>query len=315
MSAYRTRRDTPRRALAELADRQHGVVARNQLRELGWSDAAIHRAVAEARLRRIHLGVYAVGHCSLRVEGRWLGAVLACGPGAALSHRSAAAFWELHGSDRAQIDVIGLRRRGTVDPAIDLHRTRRLDAGDVTMHRGLRVTSVARTLVDLAGVVHAPVLERAVAQAEVLGLYDHAALCGLLDRSSGRRGAGALRAAIGAAPAMTRSELERRFLRLCGRNGIPAPVVNATVCGYEVDFLWPEARLVVETDGHAYHRTRHAFEVDRRRDAELLIAGYRVLRITYRRLVSDPAGVAQTVSTLVWQSTSATRTQIATPGG
>jgi very-short-patch-repair endonuclease len=308
MSAYRTRRDTPRRALADLADRQHGVVARDQLRERGWSDTAIHRAVAEGRLRRMHLGVYAVGHRSLRVEGRWLGAVLACGPGAALSHRSAAALWELHRSDRDQIDVIGLRRRGTVDPVIDLHRTRRLEPRGVTMHRGVRVTGVARTLVDLAGVVEQSVLERVLAQAEVLGLYDHGALIDALDRSNGRRGARALRAAISAAPTMTRSELERRFLRLCARHDIPRPLVNATVCGHEVDFLWPSARLIVETDGHAYHRTRLAFERDRRRDADLMLAGYRVLRITHRRLLTDPEGVARTVAALVWRSTSAMRT-------
>jgi very-short-patch-repair endonuclease len=286
-------------ALITLADRQYGVVAREQLRAIGMSDTEIRNAIRRGRLRRMHRAVYAVGHRALRAEGHWLAAVLAGGPGTALSHRSAAALWELCRSDRGRIDIIVCTRRGDPDPALDVHRPRRLDAADVTSHKGIAVTTVARTLADLAGVVGDPVLARAVAQAEVLGLYDHGALCDVLNRSNGRRGARALRAAIDTSPTFTRSELEGRFLRMCAKHGLPKPLVNVVVCGHEVDFFWPAARLIVETDGHTYHGTRHAFETDRVRDAELTVAGYRVIRITYRRLRTDPAGVAATIRALV----------------
>jgi very-short-patch-repair endonuclease len=230
-----------------------------------------------------------------------LAAVLACGPGAALSHRSAAALWGLRQTDQQRVDVMTAAQRGRRDPTIALHRPRALDAVDLTTHRGVPVTTVARTLVDLAGVVGAGALDHALLQAEVLCLYDHAALSEVLERSNGRRGANALRAALGVPIVFTRSELERRMLALCRRHRLPLPMVNAVVCGHEVDFYWPAARLVVETDGRKYHGTRRAFEHDRRRDAELLVAGIRVVRITYRRLKFESDAVARTIRALLDQ--------------
>jgi predicted transcriptional regulator of viral defense system len=297
MGDYHPQIATP--ALGELAERQYGVVSREQLRALGFSDTAIRDRIRSGRLR-MHRGVYAlVGFRALRAEARMLAAVLACGPGAALSHGSAAALWELRPTGRQRIDVTAGGRGGAADAAIELHRVRKLVPADVTMHRGIPVTTVPRTLVDIAGVVGASALERALAQAEILGLYDQTAMREILARSNGRRGATKLRAALHVPPACTRSELERRFLRLCDEHGLPRPLVNVDVCGHEVDFCWPDARLVVETDGHAYHHTRHAFELDRRRDADLLVAGYRVLRITYHRLLTDPEGVVRTIRALL----------------
>ncbi|MGH2948485.1 MAG: DUF559 domain-containing protein [Solirubrobacteraceae bacterium] len=227
-----------------------------------------------------------------------LAAVLACGPGAVLSHRSAAALWELRPSARERIEVTSAARVGERERAIELHRVRRLEPADVTVHRDVPITTVARTFVDLAGVIQPEALERALAQAEILNLFSLNAMLDVLSRSNGRRGAQALRAALTEPPALTRSELERRMLALCRRHRLTKPLVNATVCGFEVDFFWPAARLAVETDGGAYHRTRRAFEEDRRRDAELLLAGYRVLRITHRRLRFDPHGVARTLRAL-----------------
>jgi very-short-patch-repair endonuclease len=284
-----------------LAERQHGVVSREQLRAFGLSDTAIRGWIGRGLLHRMHRGVYAVGHCALPMEGRMLAAVLACGPGAALSHRSAAALWGLRATAQRRIDVTAVADGGRRDPAIAQHRARTLEATDLTAHRGVPVTTVARTLVDLAGVVPAAAVERALAQAEVLRLYDHAAVCEVLERSNGRRGAQALRAAMGTPIAFTRSELESRMLALCRRHRLPPPRVNAVVCGHEVDFLWPAARLIVETDGHRFHGTRRAFEQDRRRDAELLVAGYRVVRITYRRLMTEPDAVADTIRALLNQ--------------
>jgi predicted transcriptional regulator of viral defense system len=187
--------------------------------------------VGRGLLHRVHRGVYAAGHRALRPEGRMLAAVLACGSGAALSHRSAAALWGLRPTDQRRIDVTAATRCGRGDPGITLHRTRALDAHDLTTHRGVPVTSVARTLVDLASVVSAVAVERAVAQAEIVALYDHVAVCDALERSNGRRGTGALRAAVAAPIAFTRSELENRMLALCRRHRLPAPQVNTVVCG------------------------------------------------------------------------------------
>jgi very-short-patch-repair endonuclease len=290
---------TPLSKILEYADRRHGVVTRRQLHALGLSDTAIRHWIRRGVLHRMHRGVYAVGHRVPAVEGRMLAAVLACGPGAALSHRSAAALWGLRQSDQRRIDVTAVADAGRCDRAIAQHRARNLDAVDLTTHRGVPVTTVARTLVDLAGVVPALALERALEKAEILAIYDHIAMHEVLERSNGRNGARALRAALEAPPAFTRSELERRMLSLCRRNRLPAPQVNAVVCGHEVDFFWPAARLIVETDGLKYHGTRRAFENDRRKDAELVVAGYRVIRITYRRLKTEPNAVANTIRVLI----------------
>jgi very-short-patch-repair endonuclease len=284
--------------VAALLDRQLGVVHRDQLRVAGLSDTAIRGRIGSGVLLRVHRGVYAAGHRALRSEARWLAAVLACGDGAALSHRSAAALWGLRASGRERVDVTAPGSRGLRDPLIDLHRAR-LEPAEVTVHGGIPVTTVARTLGDLAGVVPGPALERALTQAESVGLYDHDALRAVSERFRGRRGARALHAALRTPPAFTRSELEARMLALCDAYELPRPHVNVRVCGHEVDFLWPAARLIVETDGYAFHRSRAAFERDRRRDAELILAGYRVIRITHARLSTDAAGVAATIRALL----------------
>jgi very-short-patch-repair endonuclease len=289
---------TPLSKVMALADRRHGIVTRRQLHALDLSDTAIRGWIRRGVLHRVHRGVYSVGPGALAVEGRMLAAVLACGPGAALSHRSAAALWGLRQTDQRRIDVTAVVDAGRRDRAITFHRTRTLDA-DRTTHRGVPITTVARTLVDLAGVVPVAAVERALSQAEVLSLYDHTALDEVLERSNGRRGARALRAALGVPIVFTRSELENRMLALCRRHRLPTPQVNAIVCGQEVDFYWPAARLIVETDGHKYHRTQRAFEDDRRRDADLTVAGHRVVRITYRRLVNESDAVAGTIRALL----------------
>jgi hypothetical protein len=161
------------------------------------------------------------------------------------------------------------------------------------MRESIPVTSVARTLVDLAGVANLHQVERAVESAERLGRLDVRAIEELDALGRGRRGVRALRALLGEyrEPAPTRSELERRFLKLCRDAALPPPAVNAFVAGLELDFVWHDGRLVVELDGHAFHGTRAAFERDRVRDASLQVAGYRVLRVTHRRLEAEPAAV------------------------
>ena len=273
-------------AVAQLASGQWGVVSRAQLREMGASRGAVEHWLAVGRLHAVHRGVYAVGHRVLRVEGRWMAAVLAGGPGAALSHRSAAACWDLLGDSPARPDVTTAgSRRGVA--GIRLHRSRSLDARDTTMHRGIAITSLARTLLDLATVAPRHRLERALAQAERMRLYDHRAITELLVRANGHRGRATLAQATSREPQLTRSDLEARFLHIVRDAGLPEPLTNFSLAApdhprLEVDLYWPAHRLIVELDGYETHGTRRAFESDRRRDAALQAAGYRVLRFTHR---------------------------------
>jgi hypothetical protein len=163
------------------------------------------------------------------------------------------------------------------------------------------VTSVTRTLLDLAEIVPRRHLDRALENAERRSLFDLTAVERLIARSQGRHGLRALTAALRdyRPPAFTRSELERRFLDLCKEAGLPRPAANLFLAGWEVDMSWPDRRLIVELDGHDSHRTRAAFERDRKRDASLQLAGYRVLRITHRRLEAEPAEVMGAVCRLL----------------
>jgi hypothetical protein len=181
-----------------------------------------------------------------------------------------------------------------------VHRSRTLDhAADVLRHQGLPVTSPTRTLLDLADVLTPHRLERACHRAEHLRALDAAAL---LTPSPGRRSIALTYALEGLArrgPEITRTELEERFLALTAEHGLPRPQVNVRVCGYEVDFLWPAERLVVETDGRATHLTPTAFESDRRRDALLQVAGYRVVRFTYAQVAWESPSVADVIRALL----------------
>jgi predicted transcriptional regulator of viral defense system len=275
------------RRIAALATRQRGLIERWQLLALGLGTAGIDDWVARGRLHVIYRGVYALGHRALPRGAEWLAAVMSCGSGAVLSHRSAADLWELRSSSLSCIDVTvpvttGRRSRGR----IRLHRTRTLVPDQVVRLDGIPVTSIARTLVDLAEVVPPRALERVVDQAEALRRFDLASVRAVIDanpeRSGCRRIARLLDAhAIGTT--LTRSGLEEAFLAICGRAGVPGPLVNQRIAGLEVDFLWPEHRLVAETDSVRYHSTRRAFERDRERDALLLTHGFRVVRFTERR--------------------------------
>jgi very-short-patch-repair endonuclease len=264
------------RAIAQLAANQHGVVSLDQLQALGLSSDAVRQRVRSGRLHRIHRGVYAVGHSRLTKEGRWMAAVLACGEGAVLSHLSAGALWRLLPARSGPAEVMVPRtarrrqRRG-----IRLHRSTTLTQLQTTRRANIPVTTPARTLLDLRRCVPPDVLGRARRQAEVLGyrLDDAAEL----------------------EPELTRSELERRFLRLCRRAHLPTPEVNAPVGGYVVDFLWRRPDLIVETDGYRYHRGRHTFEHDHRRQAQLVAMGYEVLRFTWSQIIDQPNEVVAAV--------------------
>ena len=297
--------------IARIAAAQHGVIALHQLRGIGMLPGAIYGRVRCGRLHRLHRGVFAVGHPRITREGRWLAAVLACGSGAALSHAAAAALWRLRGTRAARIDVTVPTRSGRVTrPGIVIHRSATLTEHDVTQVDAIPVTTVARTLLDLAGALARGPLERAVEQSLILRLFDLTAVDALIDADPTRPGAGTLRhivAALHDEPPLTRSDLEGLMRDICDVHGIPRPEVNAIVEGDEVDFHWRRERLIVETDGHETHGTRAAFERDRARDARHTVLGYRVVRFTHRRLVHEPAGVAATLAALLGRQPHASR--------
>jgi very-short-patch-repair endonuclease/predicted transcriptional regulator of viral defense system len=287
-------------AVERLATKQHGVIARRQLLQLGIGAGAIEYRLSNRTLHRLFRGVYALGHSRVAGRGRWMAAVLAGGDGAVLSHRSAAALWEIAPTASARIDVTTVRRNEG-QPGIAFHGVRRVDEADRTVRDEIPVTTLARTLLDLAEAVSLRQLERAVEEAERLQLLDLNALEDACRRNRGRRGLKQLRAVIetAAPPPNTRSELERRFIRICRESGLPSPALNCFIEGFEVDAVWPEQRLVVELDGYEFHHTHRAFERDRARDMALQLAGYRVLRVTHQRLLRDPSGVVRAVSILL----------------
>jgi len=290
--------------ISTLAARQWGVVARRQLLGAGLSPTIVRDGVRGGRLVRIHRGVYAVGHARLRREGWWLAAVLAVGPQAVLSHRDAAGLHGLRPANHARVDVTTTDRGRTGGPRIATHVTTVLDAQDVTTVAGIPVTTVARTLVDLAYVVPRDHLTKAIREAERQRVFDLRAVEAAMARTAGRRGPGhrALKEAIEEYSALglsaTRSFLEDAFLRRLRDAGLPRPGVNVLVEGFQVDAVWRASKLVVELDGWASHHTRRAFEQDRERDAALTAAGWRVVRFTHREIAHRPDRAIETLRRL-----------------
>ncbi len=289
-------------ALADLAARQHGVVSSRQLGALGYSRDAISNAARSGRLHRIHRGVYAVGHESLTWEGRCLAAVLACAPNAVASHLSAAWLWGLLRSRPGTFHVTAPTRRHARE-RIQLHYAPLADE-DRALRDGIPVTSVARTLLDYAGMSSDARLEFALERSEERDLFDLRAVDALLARTGGHPGIGRLRRALAIYrddPAFTRSKLERRFRQLVRRSGLPMPAANAWVGEYEVDAYWPAERFGVELDVYETHGTRAAFERDRLRQENLKLQDIETIRITGPRLDKEPTAVIERISTLLAQ--------------
>jgi very-short-patch-repair endonuclease len=301
------------RRIADLAGRQHGVVSLSQLTALGLSAKAARGRVAAGRLHRIHQAVYVVGHPLLTGDGRWMAAVLACGERALLSHRSAAILWGLRESGGVRADVTTARRVGRGREGIRVHWRPAVCSADADRCRGIQCTSVARTLVDLAGILRADEFEKACDRAEQLRLFDGRAIDELLARARGERGTRRLREALAnldPSSTQTRTDIERRVLALCRAHPLPQPVVNGWIqldgIGFSPDFLWPAANLIVETDSRAFHDTRRAFEADRRRDQLLAEAGYATLRFTWRQVTTEPERVARTIEAVLERSVTPT---------
>jgi very-short-patch-repair endonuclease len=296
--------DTDHR-IAAYAAANYGVVSFAELRSLGLGEDAVDHRLVRGRLHRRHKGVYTVGHPLLSLRGRWRAAVLACGDGAVLSHSDAAALWDLQPSRDGRIHVIRPSTSGRdPDPArIHLHRVGTFRAWEGTVTDGIPTTTVARTLLDLAPKLRPAALEDVIGRADRLGLFHLLAVRRCLAEHPRQHGAPRLRrllddlAGVGAAD--LRSTLEVRLLQLCVDHDLPRPRVNARVAGFMVDFLWPDANLIVETDGYAYHSSREAFERDRERDQRLTLAGYTVVRFTYNQVTKTPEAVANRLRRLM----------------
>jgi hypothetical protein len=285
------------RGLAELAGRQHGVLSRKQILGFGLGTRTIRRRVEAGRLHPVHREVYALGRSTLDQRGEWMAAVLACGDGALLSHRSAAALWGLIRWRTPEVLALqGRKRPGIAVHECGVHRE------EQTVIDGIPVTTVARTLLDVAEVADEHLLVRSFEEADRLDLLEMSALEEVYARGRGRHGLKSLRRLMDdARPPHTNSPLEDRVVGLCRRFGLPTPQTNVNVLGREVDVFWPEQKLMVEADSYEFHRHRAAFERDRARDAAMQAVGYVVIRLTHRRLTSEPAKVAAQLRHLLWR--------------
>lgn len=273
-------------ALAALAARQHGNVTRRQLLALGLKADAISYRVEIGRLHRLHRGVYAVGKRAVTPLERAAAAVLACGPGALLSHASAMALWGFskRWDEPFEVTIAGQRRPG----AVTVHRSQALARRDATRQLGIAVTSPARTLLDCTPRLSEKALTRVVNDALHSRYLHLSALAELLDRCGHHKGAGRLAPFVGTRHGPTRSELEDEFIAFCTRYGLPQPAINVKVGGYEVDAFYEAEQMIVELDGWEYHSSREAFELDRERDADAIAGGIPTLRITWERMRQAP---------------------------
>lgn len=305
----RRERERRERGLADLAKRQHGVVARHQLAALGIGDGAIKARLRLGQLHSIHRGVYSVGHQRLTMRGVWLAAVLASGEGALLSHRSAAALWGLMRPRWSPVEVTSCHGRAGRDDLL-LHRSR-VEVDERAVEAGIPVTSLPRTLLDLAEVIDGVRLKRAFEEADRLKLLRIPALEQVCARAGRRKGLIALRHLLNTAhePVNGRSPLENRFAEFCLEHlaDLPAPLTNVSILDQEVDAYWPGHRLVVELDGFGYHGHRAAFERDRARDAAMQAEGYRVIRLTHRQLETEALRISTQLRKLLGAERSPSR--------
>jgi very-short-patch-repair endonuclease len=303
----RTRDDD--RSLAQLSQRQHGVVGRWQLAEAGFSNGAIASRMRSGRLHRLHAGVYAVGHRNLTRQGRWLAAVLACGPEAVLSHWSAAALWMIRPNSRSRIDVTVAHRSRSSD-RIRRHISQ-VPEDERAVEEGIPVTSVPRTILDLAATESEDLVKAVLGESEHRQLFDRLSLPDLVERYPGKRGVGKVRVALerlkSEPPGRKRSPLEERFEPFLRRHRLPLPRFNDWILlgenRFQVDCHWPDTGQIVELDGWEGHRTRTAFREDRARDRSLRVAGYSVTRLTWNQLDDEPEAIAADLRTLLKRRT------------
>lgn len=276
----------------ELARSQHGVVSRDQLVAVGYKRHAIDHRIRTGRLYPLHRGIYAVGRPHVTEHGRWMAGVLACGDGALISHSSAAALWRIGAEDRDVVELslpspFQLRR-----PGLRIHRRPALKPRDVTREYGIPVTTPVQTLIDMSLRLDRPGVERMINEADKYNVAHPPQLREALDLRAGEPGAAKLRFILDRRTfRLTKEELERRFLPLVRKAGLPVPLTGQWVNEFEVDFYWPDLGLVIETDGLRYHRTPAEQARDRLRDQTHTAAGLTPLRFTHEQVRYEPEHV------------------------
>jgi very-short-patch-repair endonuclease len=289
----------PAAGIWDLVRRQHGVVARSQLLALGMGSRSIEHRVETGRLHPLWRGVYAVGRPEIDEKGRWMGAVLACGPGALLSHESAAVLWGLaQAFNTRPIEVTVSPGRFLRRPGIKIHRRRDLSSEHRRDVAGIPVTDPVSTLVDLASCAPEWRVERAINEADRLDLVNPEALRRLVARLGPRPGMACMRRLL-SLDALTDSGLERGFLAIVRAASLPLPETQAIVNGYRVDFYWPHLGLVVETDGWRYHRTSGEQASDRRRDQAHLRSGLTTMRFGEDQIRYQPDEVRRDLAAVI----------------
>jgi very-short-patch-repair endonuclease len=275
-----------------LAKRQHDVISRRQLLDLGYSRQEIEHRLNSGRLHQIRRGVYSVGRPSLTGYGRWMAAILACGDGAVLSHSSAAALWRIGFEWRSEIELSLPSQSHRKVPGLRIHRRPSLQSHDTTTRHGIPVTTPIQTLIDLALRLDRRGIERAINEADKYDLVHPPELRKALDLRNGEPGVARLRHILDRRTfRLTKEELERRFLPLVRKAGLPVPLTGQWVNEFEVDFYWPDLGLVVETDGLRYHRTPAEQARDRLRDQAHTAAGLTQLRFTHEQVRYEPEHV------------------------
>lgn len=280
-----------------LAGQQHGVISRRQLDALGFGAKAVRHRLEVGRLHSQGQAVYSVGRPGLSREGRWMAAVLACGDGAVLSHGSAAALWRI-GRERGGVEVSVPRASHLKRPGLTAHRRKRLYRPDVGECNGIPVTSPAMTILDHGARLGRGPLERMINEADMRDLIKPEELRAFLDTHPRQEGVGRLKDLMDrrAFRFKTQTELERWFLPIAARAGVPAPLTQHRVNGFKVDFFWPALGLVVETDGLTYHRTPAEQAADRVRDQAHTAAGLTPLRFTHDQVRHEPAQVRRVLA-------------------
>jgi len=273
-------------AIAAVSLTQQGNITRAQLLDVGLSDGTIGVRVRAGRLHRAYAGVYGVGRPPRTPLERASAAVLACGPGAALSHSSAMTLWGLSKRWKTPFEVVVTTDRRP--KGITVHRSTSLSPRDFTRHHGIRVTTPARTLLDNAPKLTQKRLARAVNDALHSRYLHHSDLENLLTRLPRHPGAAHLRRFVANPTGITRSVLEDTFVVFCADHDLPIPLLNVPIAGYRVDAYFPNERLIVELDSYEFHSDRHTFESDRNRDADTLLAGLLTVRITHERMTRIP---------------------------
>lgn len=289
------------RVARAIADRHHGVAGRDELLAAGVSRGQIKGSLKAGRLRPMFRGVYSVGHAAVSTEGWCQAALLACGEDAVLGHRTASHLWSFRRDDIFPVSVIVPGSGGRKHDRIEVRRTR-LDSSEWMTLDGLRLTTPARTIVDMAGELSPRAMRRLVERAQDLKRFDATRIETVLQRDPRRPGCRPLLHLIALLQPDqdgAKSYLERLFLKLIRKAGLPPPEVNVEIEGRERDFVWRKERLIVEVDGYAFHSSRRAMRRDRARDRELTAALWRPARFTYEEVAFEPAGTADELKRLL----------------